>query len=62
MNPRNVHPLCHMWPSPQTLREARDRGDSKDSQVKDGNEAVRLVRAGYRNKRKAWRQKRRGRK
>lgn len=51
MNPRYVHPLCHMWPEEPEWRFARLMGDGAERMRKQA-----------RNKRKAWRQRRRGRK
>ena len=51
MNPRDVHPLCHLWP--QSERPSWEIASPEDRL---------LLRRRARNKRKAWRQKRRGRK
>jgi hypothetical protein len=51
MIPRDVHPLCHLWPE-------NSNPDWHDTPP----EMQREIRRRFRNKRKAWRQKRRGRK
>ncbi len=58
MNARDVHPLTHLWPR-QVLRERPTFAQLTEPEQRGAVAGMGRV---LRNKRKAWRQKRRGRK